>query len=80
MTPLLDVQNISKAFGAHVLFKNISFSIGEGQHVGLIAKNGTGKSTLLSLLSGKGQLRLGKHHLPSRHPRGILRAVAGIRP
>lgn len=53
MTPLLDVQNISKAFGAHFLFENISFSIAEGQHVGLIAKNGTGKSTLLSLLSGK---------------------------
>lgn len=53
MTPLLDIQNISKAFGAHVLFENISFSIAEGQHVGLIAKNGTGKSTLLSLLSGK---------------------------
>lgn len=53
MTPLLDVQNISKAFGAHILFENISFSIAEGQHVGLIAKNGTGKSTLLSLLSGK---------------------------
>ncbi len=53
MTPLLDVQNISKAFGAHVLFENISFSIAEGLHVGLIAKNGTGKSTLLSLLSGK---------------------------
>ena len=53
MTPILDVQNLSKAFGAHVLFENISFSIGEGQHVGLIAKNGTGKTTLLSLLSGK---------------------------
>ena len=53
MTPILDVQNVSKAFGAHVLFENISFSIVEGQHVGLIAKNGTGKTTLLSLLSGK---------------------------
>ena len=53
MTPLLDVQDVSKRFGAHVLLENISFSIGEGQHVGLIAKNGTGKSTLLSLLSGK---------------------------
>ena len=53
MTPLLDVQNVSKRFGAHVLFEDISFSIGEGQHVGLIAKNGTGKSILLSLLSGK---------------------------
>ena len=51
--PYLDVQNLTKSFGALVLFRNISFSIAEGQKVGLIAKNGTGKSTLLSLLSGK---------------------------
>ena len=51
--PYLDVQNLTKSFGALVLFENISFSIAEGQKVGLIAKNGTGKSTLLSLLSGK---------------------------
>lgn len=60
MTPLLDVQNVSKAFGAHVLFNNISFSIGEGQHVGLIAQNGTGKTTLLSMLSGKESVDSGK--------------------
>lgn len=53
MVPYIDVQNLFKSFGAHVLFENISFSISEGQHVGLIAKNGTGKSTLLSILSGK---------------------------
>lgn len=53
MVPYIDVQILSKSFGAHVLFENISFSISEGQHVGLIAKNGTGKSTLLSILSGK---------------------------
>ena len=52
-TPYLDVQNLTKSFGALVLFENISFSIAEGQKVGLIAKNGTGKSTLLSVLSGK---------------------------
>ncbi len=52
MTPYLDIQNLSKAFGAHRLFQNISFSISEGQHVGLIAKNGTGKTTLLSIISG----------------------------
>ncbi len=51
--PYLDVQNLTKSFGALVLFENISFSIAEGQKVGLIAKNGTGKSTLLSILSGK---------------------------
>lgn len=53
MVPYIDVQNLSKSFGAHILFENISFSVSEGQHVGLIAKNGTGKSTLLSILSGK---------------------------
>ena len=52
-TPYLDVQRLTKSFGALVLFENISFSIAEGQKVGLIAKNGTGKSTLLSVLSGK---------------------------
>lgn len=51
-TPFIDVQNVSKAFGAHVLFKNLSFSIAEGQRVGLIARNGTGKTTLLSIVSG----------------------------
>ena len=52
-TPYLDVQNLTKSFGSLVLFEGISFSIAEGQKVGLIAKNGTGKSTLLSLLAGK---------------------------
>ena len=53
MTPYLDVQHLTKTFGALTLFRDISFSIGEGQKVGLIAKNGTGKSTLLSILAGK---------------------------
>ena len=53
MVPYLDVQHLTKSFGALTLFRDISFSIGEGQKVGLIAKNGTGKSTLLSILSGK---------------------------
>lgn len=50
--PYLDVQNLTKSFGAQVLFENISFCVAEGQKVGLIARNGTGKSTLLSILSG----------------------------
>ena len=53
MVPYLDIQHLTKSFGALTLFHDISFSIGEGQRVGLIAKNGTGKSTLLSILSGK---------------------------
>lgn len=50
--PYLDIQNLTKSFGAHVLFQDISFSVAEGQKIGLVAKNGTGKSTLLSILTG----------------------------
>ena len=51
-TPYLDVQHLTKSFGSLLLFEDISFSIAEGQKVGLIAKNGVGKSTLLSILTG----------------------------
>ena len=52
-TPYLDVQNLTKRFGAQVLFDKFSFSIAEGQKVGLVARNGTGKSTLMSVLMNK---------------------------
>lgn len=51
-TPYLDVQHLTKSFGAHVLFEDISFSVTEGQKIGLVAQNGTGKSTLLSIITG----------------------------
>ena len=52
MTPCLQVENLTKSFGDLVLFNNLSFGIGEGDRVGLIAKNGTGKTTLLNILTG----------------------------
>ncbi len=53
MKPYLDVQNLSKSFGDRVLFSDISFSIAEGQKTALVARNGTGKSTLLSIITGQ---------------------------
>lgn len=53
MTPYLQVENLSKSFGSRTLFENISFGIAERQRIGLIARNGTGKTTLLNILAGK---------------------------
>lgn len=51
--PYLEVMALTKRIGERVLFHDISFTINEKEHVGLIAKNGTGKTTLLSIIAGK---------------------------
>ena len=71
--PVLDIQNISKRFGERILFEDISFSISEGQRVGLIAQNGTGKSTLLSMLTGDESLDSGTIIYRSGIRKGFLR-------
>ena len=52
MPPLINVRSISKAFGSDPLFQNVSFTVSEGDRVGLIGPNGSGKSTLLRILAG----------------------------
>ncbi len=51
--PILQVENLTKSFGDLVLFERLSFSLAERERMGLVAKNGTGKSTLLSIIAGK---------------------------
>ena len=48
----LSVENISKSYGERILFTDISFGINQGQKIGFVAKNGTGKTSLLNILSG----------------------------
>ena len=52
MPPLINVRGISKAFGAEPLFQNVSFTVSEGDRIGMIGPNGSGKSTLLRILAG----------------------------
>ena len=52
MPPIINAQKISKAFGSHPLFQNVSFTVSEGSRIGLIGPNGSGKSTLLRILAG----------------------------
>ena len=49
----MQVDGLTKSFGDLVLFRKISFGVAEGQRIGLIAKNGTGKTTLLNIIAGK---------------------------
>ena len=53
MTPCFQVESLTKSFGDLLLFRDVSFSLSQGQRLGLIAKNGSGKTTLLNILSGK---------------------------
>ena len=59
--PYLEIQGLTKRIGHRILFENISFTVNEREHIGLIAKNGTGKSTLLSIIAGKGYF---VYHIP----------------
>ena len=78
--PILDVQNLTKSFGERMLFKDICFSIAEGQHVGLIAQNGKGKSTLLSILTNEDSADSGSVIYRNDVKIGILCQTPAIQP
>lgn len=82
MASCLQVENLTKSYGEQVLFENISFTIEEGRRVALVAKNGTGKTTLLNIIAGKESHDAGsvvpaprpEDRLPGTKPRHTRRA------
>ena len=80
MAPLLDVQHLTKRFGALELLDDVSFSIHEGQKVALIARNGTGKSTLLDILTGREDYEEGSIIMRNGTRMGLLRQTPDYDP
>ncbi len=80
MIPLIQAENLSKRWGSLLLFENISFTINEGQKVALIAKNGTGKSSLLNILAGLDTAEEGKVTLQNGLTIGYFEQVPNLNP
>jgi len=60
LPPIINAQGITKSFGSTLLFQDISFTVSEGDRIGLIGPNGSGKSTLLRILAGEEDLNSGE--------------------
>ena len=73
MHPLLEVKQLTKAYGRQVVLDGISFVISEGAHIGLIGRNGTGKTTLMRVIAGDEEADGGEVHVMPRAKLGILR-------
>ncbi len=78
MPPLLNAQNITKAFGPRPLFRGLSFTIDEGARIGLIGPNGAGKSTLLKILAGEETPDTGELAIRKRTRVGYVSQISGF--
>ena len=72
MASFLQIEDLTKSYGDRILFESITFGVNEGDKIGIIAKNGTGKSTLLKIISGKETADEGKITFRSDLRVGIL--------
>lgn len=80
MKPFIQAENLSKRWGDLMLFENISFTISEGQKVALIARNGTGKSSLLNILAGIDSPDDGQVTLSNNVTLGYFKQISYLNP
>src|ERR1700710_2127883 len=80
MPPILNAQGLSKKFGATPLFRDIAFTVSDGDRIGLIGPNGAGKSTLLKILAGEEDADSGDVAVRKRARVGYVRQESGFAP
>lgn len=80
MAVFLQIENLTKSYGDIILFESISFGVNEGEKIGIIAKNGTGKSTLLRIISNKESADNGKITFKNNLKVGFLEQMPDFNP
>ena len=80
MAVFLQIENLTKSYGDRILFESISFGVNEGEKIGIIAKNGTGKSTLLRIISNKESADNGKITFKNNLKVGFLEQMPDFNP
>lgn len=71
--PMISFDNISKSYGARVLFENVTFNINKGERIGLVGRNGHGKTTLMRIITGEESADEGKISIPKNYKIGFLK-------
>ena len=70
---MITINNLSKSYGTRVLFDNLSFNVGKGEKVGLVGRNGYGKTTLLKMITGEVEFDSGEIQIPKNYKIGYLK-------
>ncbi|WP_372519023.1 ABC-F family ATP-binding cassette domain-containing protein [Candidatus Ruminimicrobiellum ovillum] len=70
---MITINNLSKSYGTRVLFDNLSFSVGKGEKIGLVGRNGYGKTTLLKMITGEAEYDSGEIQIPKNYKIGYLK-------
>ena len=70
---MISFDNVSKSYGSKVLFENVTFNINKGERIGLVGRNGNGKTTLMRIITGEEEADSGKVSIPKNYKIGFLK-------
>ena len=70
---MISFDNVSKSYGSKILFENVTFNINKGERIGLVGRNGNGKTTLMRIITGEEEADSGKISIPKNYKIGFLK-------